>query len=182
MSTPTRHPLSRALLDTPEGPMRSPARVLGWFSIGLGIAELVMPRALARAAGMPDRPHLTRLYGLREIGTGVGLLTSRDPTPWLWARVAGDALDVATVGAGLATAGRPRRTLLSVATLCGIAYLDMKAAQGASPSRRRAPQGRFDYSGRSGFPKPADEMRGAARMPRPSGQAASPAAASHPHP
>ena len=29
--------------------------------------------------------------------TGVGILASRSPAPWLWARVAGDGLDMATL-------------------------------------------------------------------------------------
>lgn len=168
MSTSTLHPLSRALAKTPEGPMRSPARVLGWFSIGLGIAELVMPRSLARAAGMPNVPTLTRLYGLREIGVGVGLLMSKDPAPWLWGRVAGDALDMATVGAGLVTAGKPVRTLATLATLGSIAYVDFKTAEGAKPKAEVLGNSPYDYSFRSGFPKPAGEMRGAAANSKPS--------------
>src|SRR5678816_797739 len=87
----TLHPMSRALPNRPLGPMRSPARALGWFSIGLGLAELAMPRRLARIAGAPNLPTMTRIFGLREIGTGIGILTSKDPSPWLWGRVAGDA-------------------------------------------------------------------------------------------
>jgi len=166
MSTTTfQHPLSKALPKTPTGPMRAPARVLGWFSIGRGLAELAMPRTLARAAGMPNVPTLTRFYGLREIGTGIGILASRDPSPWLWARVAGDALDVATVGAGLVTAGRPLRTLSSIAMLLGIAYVDMRVAEAAPPHRKLRERSGHDYSTRSGFPKPAHEMRGIARTP-----------------
>ena len=165
MSMSTRHPLSRALPKTPLGPMRSPARALAWFSIGLGLAELAMPRTLARAAGMPNLPTLTRAYGLREIGTGIGILTSKDPSSWLWGRVAGDALDVATVAPGLVTSGRPLRTLTSIAMLLGIAYVDMKVAEGAPPRAKREKRSLRDYSMRSGFPKPAHEMRGVARQP-----------------
>jgi len=161
----TQHPLSKALSNRPLGPMRSPARALGWFSIGLGLAELAMPRTLARAAGMPNVPALTRVYGLREIGTGIGILTSRDPSPWLWGRVAGDALDVATVGTGLVTAGRPLRTLTSMAMLLGIAWVDMKVAEAAPPARKLRRHSGRDYSARSGFPKPAHEMRGIAATP-----------------
>jgi len=160
-----QHPLSKILPKHPIGPMRSPARALGWFSIGLGLAELAMPRTLARAAGMPNLPTLTRTYGLREIGTGIGILTSKDPSPWLWGRVAGDALDIATVGTGLVTAGRPLRTLGSVAMLLGIAYIDMKVAQAAPPQTKREKRALHDYSARSGFPRPAAEMRGIARKP-----------------
>ncbi len=165
MSTSTRHPLSRILPSRPQGPMRVPARALGWFSIGLGLAELVMPRRIARVAGMPDLPALTRTFGLREIGTGIGILTSKDPSPWLWGRVAGDALDIAAVSAGLVTRGRPLRTLSSMAMLLGIAYVDMKVAEAAPPQKKREKRSLRDYSTRSGFPKPAAEMRGIATRP-----------------
>jgi len=177
MSTSTSHPLSRVLHNRPLGPMRSPARALGWFSIGLGLAELAMPRRLARLVGAPNAPTLTRIFGLREIGTGIGILTSKDPSPWLWGRVAGDALDVATVGAGLVTRGRPLRTLTSVAMLLGIAWVDLKVAEKAPPARKLEKRSSRDYTGRSGFPRSAAEMRGVALKPstpmgRPQGPAA----------
>ena len=165
MSNSTPHPLSRILPTKPHGPMRSPARALGWLSIGLGLVELAMPRRLARIAGAPNAPRLTRVFGLREIGTGIGILTSKDPSPWLWSRVAGDSLDVATVGAGLVTRGRPLRTLASVAMLLGIAYVDMKVAEAAPPAKKREKRSSRDYSGRSGFPRTAAEMRGIALKP-----------------
>jgi hypothetical protein len=165
MSTSTLHPLSRVLPSKPAGPMRAPARALAWFSIGLGLAELAMPRKLARIAGMPNAPRLTRAFGLREIGTGIGILTSTDPSPWLWGRVAGDALDIATVSAGLVTQRKPMRTLTSIAMLLGIAYIDMKVAEQAPPKRKLEKRSSRDYSSRSGFPKPAAEMRGIALKP-----------------
>ena len=73
------------------------ARGLGWFSIALGTLELVAPRSLDRSLGAPGHRRLTRAYGLRELAAGVGILTSDDPTPWVWSRVAGDALDLATM-------------------------------------------------------------------------------------
>lgn len=77
------------------------AEGLGWFSIALGAAELLAPRALGRALGMEDQVALIRAYGVRELATGIGILSQDDPTPWMWARVAGDALDLATLSAGL---------------------------------------------------------------------------------
>ena len=164
MSRTIRHPLSKYLPKKPEGPMRSPARALGWFSIGLGFAELAIPGVLARVAGMPSRPALMRAYGLREIGVGIGLLLSRNPQPWLWGRVAGDTLDIATVGIGPLLGGRrPLRTLTSVVVLAGIAAIDASCAKAAKPKVRQMSS--HDYRGRSGFPKPAAEMRGAATKP-----------------
>jgi hypothetical protein len=158
-----RHPLSRVMPSRPLGPMRSPARALAWFSIALGLAELAMPRRMARVAGAPNLPVLTRACGLREIGTGIGILTSKDPSPWLWARVAGDALDIAAVGGGLVTRGRPLRTLTSLAVLVGVTLIDMKVAEAAPPEKKRQPV--RDYSDRSGFPRPAHEMRGVGTRP-----------------
>ena len=160
-----RHPLSRVLPSRPLGPMRSPARAIGWFSIALGLAELAMPRRMARVAGAPNLPALTRACGLREIGTGIGILTAKDPTPWLWGRVAGDALDIATVGAGLVTRGRPLRTLTTLAVLVGVAVIDMKVAEAAPPEKKRTRLLTHDYSGRSGFPLPAAQMRGVGTRP-----------------
>ncbi len=158
------HPLSRILPKNPVGPMRAPARALGWFSIALGVTELLMPRAVSHAVGMKGRgAGLLRFHGLREIGVGIGLLNSRDPTPWLWGRVAGDALDVATVSSGF-VGGRPVRALAALTVLGSVAAVDARCAEVAGRGPRRAVR---DYSDRSGFPKPAAEMRGAAHTDAP---------------
>jgi hypothetical protein len=75
------------------------ARGLGYFSIALGVAELSAPGAICRAAGIAGQEGVVRAYGTREIATGVAILASHDPTPWIWGRVVGDALDIATVAA-----------------------------------------------------------------------------------
>ena len=62
---------------------------LGWFSIGLGLGEVVASRGLGRYLGMEDRAGVLRAFGVREIATGVGLLASRRRAPWMWGRVAG---------------------------------------------------------------------------------------------
>src|SRR4051812_10089686 len=68
-------------------------RALGWFSIGLGVAELVAPRQITRALGMEGREGLVRAYGAREIVAGV-LSLSTEKDIGLWSRLAGDALDI----------------------------------------------------------------------------------------
>jgi hypothetical protein len=138
------------------------ARFLGFFSIALGVAELVAPRAVSRAAGMGgDQPGLLRGYGAREVATGIGILASKNPSPWLWARVAGDALDMATVGMGRRR-NQGRTAAVALVALAGVAALDVVAARNAR-TRAKARQQMRDYSDRSGFPKPAAEMRGAAK-------------------
>src|SRR5215207_374083 len=84
----------------PDSTTDALARGLGVFSIALGLMEVAAPRALARFLGMEGSEALIRGYGLREIATGVGILASNDPTPWIWGRVAGDGLDIATLMTG----------------------------------------------------------------------------------
>src|SRR5437868_3741812 len=76
------------------------ARGLGWFSIGLGLAEVLTPRGIAKVAGLKgEHTGLIRLFGLREIASGIGIFAQgRRPAAALWARVAGDALDIACLG------------------------------------------------------------------------------------
>lgn len=146
------------------------ARGLGWFSIGLGVAELLAPRAVARTAGLkPGNSALVRLYGLREIAVGLGILRSANAAPWLWGRVGGDMLDIATVGK-LADKTHVRSSLRASAALTNLAMVaavDAYAAQSYKREpNRQAGRDYPDYSKRSGFPRPAHEMRGAALGPK----------------
>jgi hypothetical protein len=140
------------------------ARGLGWFSIALGAAELLMPRQVGRAAGLAGRETLLRSYGAREIATGIGLLVSRRPVWWMWARVAGDALDAATLSRG--TRGRAG---LSLGIVAAVAAADLACAAALSRPQGPRPLAR-DYSDRTGMPRSPAQMRGAARadfeMPR----------------
>ena len=138
---------------------------LGWFSIGLGAAEVLAPRALARTLGMRGSESMLRAYGLREIATGIGILSSRNPAPWLWGRVGGDALDIATLAGGYRDENpRKQNVGIALAAVAGVTVLDIVCAQALSmESGRRRQQRLYDYSDRSGLPRPPGEMRGAAR-------------------
>ena len=140
------------------------ARGLGLFSIGLGLAEFVAPRALARALGMPGNKPLIRAYGAREIATGVAILASDDPTPWIWGRVAGDVLDLATLTTGL-EGNNPKQANLAIAfaAVAGVTALDVYCAQQLSREDTHPLPPPRDYGDRTGFPRPPSAMRGAAR-------------------
>jgi uncharacterized membrane protein len=105
---------------------------LGIFGLGLGLAEVLAPRRLNRLAGVSRRGHahaLTRALGLREILSGVGLIGRRRPAPWLWARVAGDAIDLALLGAAARRKdARVDRLVGTIATVVGVTALDIYAA------------------------------------------------------
>jgi hypothetical protein len=143
---------------------RQLAEGLGWFSIGLGVLELVAARHLARAIGMEEQAELFRLYGARELATGVGILTQEDPTPWMWGRVGGDALDLATLAPGL-DGGNPHRGKvgLAMAAVAGVTALDIICATALARERLRPVPPERDYGDRVGMPRPAAQMRGAAR-------------------
>ena len=48
------------------------ARALGWFSIGLGVTELVAPGQIARTLGLEGKEGLIRAYGARELAHQLG--------------------------------------------------------------------------------------------------------------
>jgi uncharacterized membrane protein len=76
------------------------AKGLGWFSVGLGLTELLAPQAIAGISGVSKRrTGLIRLYGLRELASGIAIFSQKKPTEAMWSRVAGDALDLASLGA-----------------------------------------------------------------------------------
>jgi len=104
-------------------------RGLGWFSIGLGVTELIAPRVIARIAGTRNNGRLIRSYGLREIAAGVGILSTPRPAEWMWARVAGDALDLASLGKAAATKRNERgKTAFAIASVAGVTVLDVCCA------------------------------------------------------
>jgi hypothetical protein len=102
-------------------------RFLGWFSIGLGTAQLVAPRLLCRAVGADPEgssPLVMRLMGARELAHGGGILASRRPAPWVWSRVGGDALDLALLGL-VAVRNRRARTAIAIANVLAVAAPDV---------------------------------------------------------
>ncbi len=139
------------------------ARALGWFSIGLGLTELVAPGKLARSLGLEGKEGLIRAYGARELASAVPTLSIDKPVG-LAARIGGDALDLATLATAL-RGDNPRRGNAAVATalVVGITLLDIVAYNGVKAAHRREPTSERDYSDRSGWPRGAEASRGLAR-------------------
>ena len=162
------HGLKDRLREQAPAPAKL-ARGLGWFSIALGVAELVMPRTVARVCGMQVGATTVQMYGLREIATGVGILFADDPRPWLWGRVAGDVMDASTLAAhtDLDDAQSMRRTGVALANVAAITAIDVYAARNW---REEEGPPMYDYRDRIGMPRSPEQMRGLARkdfeMPR----------------
>ncbi len=109
------------------------ARNLGWFSIGLGTAEILAPGLVARISGAPDSRRsrtVIRTYGGREIAQGIAILSAMPrPTGWMWGRVAGDVLDIGSVAGGmLSKEGSIPRGLFAITSLLGVAAVDYYCA------------------------------------------------------
>jgi uncharacterized membrane protein len=104
---------------------------LGWFGIGVGLAELLVPRRLARTIGVPPGRHrLIQAMGLRELANGVGIVLWPSEATGVWARVAGDIVDMTCLGAAF-TSGRANRGRLiaTAAAVAGATALDLLCAQ-----------------------------------------------------
>jgi uncharacterized membrane protein len=128
---------TRSLDHRTDGHSRDGAHLLGqglgYFSLGLGFAEVAAPGALAEAIGLRDDAPTRRVlqaFGAREIAAGAAVLSRRGSAVPLWARVAGDALDLAAIA--LAARGRRvrwGRLLFAAAAVAGVTALDVLAAR-----------------------------------------------------
>jgi len=102
------------------------ASALGWLSIGLGIVEVAAPRRIVEFLGMEGRDGLVRGYGVREIANGIALMSQPRPAPWVWARVGGDLLDLATLGSAMSSENSHRnRVMATTAAVAAVTAVDV---------------------------------------------------------
>jgi hypothetical protein len=148
-------PSSRGLSD-------SAAKGLGWFSIALGLTELLGAERLTKALGMEGKEGLVRAFGARELVHGM-LCLSVDDKLGAWSRVGGDALDIATLLAAY-NDNNPKKhnVALALAAVAGVTLLDLATAQGLTVRHSPKRGQKRDYSDRSGFPKGLASAHGAA--------------------
>jgi uncharacterized membrane protein len=130
------------------GDERKLAELLGWAGLGLGVSQTTSPGRFDRFIGVrPDpKPRAITVVacGVRELAAAAGILAlDRDrPGGWLWARVAGDMLDLALLARALRNRPeRPARVVGAIGAVVGISAADLFAAvqnsrrQDTSPSR-----------------------------------------------
>lgn len=114
------------------------ANGLGWFSLGLGLAEVAAPGSVARLIGIQDDDRnrtLLRspLYGMRELAAGAGILSQSRPTAWVWSRVAGDIMDLGSLACAMASDRNDRKKVaMGMVAVAGVTALDVICAQGLS--------------------------------------------------
>jgi len=103
-------------------------QALGWFSVALGAAEIIAPSAIARLIGVDEDENrgLLRVFGVREMIAGVGILTRPKPTYWMWNRVLGDSIDLVALLRAMRTPGNNRLKLAgATVAVLGVTALDI---------------------------------------------------------
>ncbi len=115
------------------------AKFLGWFSVSLGAAELILGRRMNRTLGLGQSPALVRAFGAREVAAGAMVLMYPDMAAPIWLRVAGDALDIAVLARALTPRNRRREaTLIAMLAVLGVTALDVATAASLSQRHSRA--------------------------------------------
>jgi uncharacterized membrane protein len=121
-----------AATKSADGSRDTLSRSLGWASLGLGVPQVLRPGGFAKSVGVDDDSShraVTAFVGVRELAAAAGLLRRTSPG-WLWARVGGDAFDLAVLGRALKNhdGKAVRRTVVATAAVAGIAAVDLYAA------------------------------------------------------
>ena len=120
---------------------RTMATALGWFSIALGAAELLAPKALAHWLGMRHGAPILKAYGAREVAAGLGILALGNKSPGVWSRLGGDALDIATlVSIAIENPVKKRNIAIAFAAVVGATAADIACAALLRGQPRRLPQ------------------------------------------
>jgi hypothetical protein len=103
------------------------ARKIGYFSIALGLAEVLMPAQLGELSGIGRSKHaFLQVLGAREIAHGVGILAKTKPTAAMMTRIGGDAVDLAFLGIAFAAKDSNKRRLIgATAAVLGVTALDI---------------------------------------------------------
>src|ERR1051325_6183636 len=106
------------------------AKGLGWFSVGLGLAELLAPRAIASISGVSkERTGFIRLYGLGELAAGIMIFTQEKRVEAAWSRPAADALDLTSLGvSATSSAAKLGRVAFATANVLAVTALDVMCA------------------------------------------------------
>ena len=133
-------PTRMACCSPPDGLFR----LLGWIGIGLGVLEILAPKAVTKSIGAQGNEGLVRAYGVHELGTGLLLVSGETPVGF-WSRLAGDGLNAALL-VGALRRDNPKRGVagLALTVLAGLTILDLAhagAAKGPAGETRRPGNG-----------------------------------------
>jgi hypothetical protein len=123
---------------------------LGWFSIGLGLAEIAAPGRLARWLGVDNKAAKNTIlaFGVRELLAGGALLRGPAVSTNVWNRVIGDAIDAGALGLAATRSYRKGAVAGALAFVGGAMVADWLAARALDKATGRT----FPRSERPGDP------------------------------
>jgi uncharacterized membrane protein len=113
--------------------LSSLATGVGMVMLGLGVAQLLAPRQVARSTGISAHPALVRASGALGVASAVHILNKGRPAPLGLARLACLGLELTLLARSAMHAGghgRRSRLALTGAGVAAAAMLDMSAAIG----------------------------------------------------
>lgn len=121
------------------------AKGLGWFSLGLGVAELAAPQILAKLIGVENDPRsrlIMRLFGAREVAAGLGIFARPKHPAGTVNRLVGDALDIGALVWALSSRKHTsvQRLTLALASVATVTALDALATKRLAKSRKQSAQ------------------------------------------
>ena len=180
LSEVTRSPGDPKVIETGPSslkPVDRFGRALGWFSIGLGLTELLATKRLTRALGAEGNENIVRAMGARELVHGM-LCLSVNNDFGAWTRVAGDAVDLAGLAA-LYRDDNPKKANvgLAMAAVVGCTIADLYAGQSIRSLHSRKGEPVRDYGDRTGFPRGRGYSQGKASGQTPQDFKATPSSA-----
>lgn len=106
---------------------------LGFAQLALAAFELARPGALSRSLGLTENYTFLKGFGAREMATSAGLFgwrRGRGRSAWIWARVAGDVMDVWTLAPALSR-DNPRRkaAFAALGIVAAVTVIDVLCAR-----------------------------------------------------
>lgn len=106
---------------------------LGFAQLALAAFELAKPGALAKSVGLSENHTFLKGFGAREMATGAGLFgwrRGRGRSAWIWARVAGDAMDIWTLAPALSRNNPKRKAAVAALAIVGaVTIIDILCAR-----------------------------------------------------
>lgn len=111
---------------------RNIAQGLAYFSVGIGLAEVIAPQKMARLIGVRrSNAKLIRLFGIRELASGISIFAQRkQPAKAVWSRVAGDAADLTAMGLAFTSPHTQKKKLaIATANVAAVSALDVLCAR-----------------------------------------------------
>ena len=111
------------------------SKSLGLLSLALGTVQLLAGRQIKHALGLPMPTSVVQAFGARELLSGFVALAHPDNKGPMGLRLAGDAIDLAVLGAALLPGNR-RRGAAALATIAVLGITVADCAVAAALRRR----------------------------------------------